>query len=91
MLAGVGVPDLRGSQSKGTFYTQDRTAVAEENEQLVFLDSDPRSGAEIDDACDRPAQHEGISSRGYFLRSARARGQGGAQAGDSDRRLALHD
>jgi len=40
MLAGVGVPDLRGSQSKGTFYTQDRTAVAEENEQLLFLDSD---------------------------------------------------
>jgi len=39
MLAGVGVPDLRGSQSKGTFYTQDRTAVAEENEQLIFLDS----------------------------------------------------
>ena len=39
MLSGVGVPDLRGSQSKGTFYTQDRSAVAEENEQLVFLDS----------------------------------------------------
>jgi predicted AlkP superfamily phosphohydrolase/phosphomutase len=39
MLAGVGVPDLRGSQSKGTFYTQDRTAVAGENEQLLFLDS----------------------------------------------------
>ena len=39
MLSGVGVPDLRGSQSKGTFYTQDRTAVAEENEQLIFLDS----------------------------------------------------
>lgn len=39
MLAGVGVPDLRGSQSKGTFYTQDRRTVAQENEQLVFLDS----------------------------------------------------
>ncbi len=39
MLAGVGVPDVRGSQSKGTFYTQDRTVTAEENEQLVFLDS----------------------------------------------------
>jgi predicted AlkP superfamily phosphohydrolase/phosphomutase len=39
MLAGVGVPDLRGSQSKGTFYTQDRTVTAEENEQLVFLDA----------------------------------------------------
>ncbi len=39
MLAGVGVPDLRGSQSKGTFYTQDKSAAAEENEQLIFLDS----------------------------------------------------
>ena len=39
MLSGVGVPDLRGSQSKGTFYTQDRAVVAEENEQLVFLES----------------------------------------------------
>jgi predicted AlkP superfamily phosphohydrolase/phosphomutase len=39
MLAGVGVPDVRGSQSKGTFYTQDTTAVAQENEQLIFLDS----------------------------------------------------
>ncbi len=48
MLAGVGVPDLRGSQSKGTFYTQDKTAVAEENEQLVFLDPSPlTSGSEL--------------------------------------------
>src|SRR5713226_3543494 len=52
MLAGVGVPDLRGSQSKGTFYTQDRTVAAEENEQLVFLDSEPpnsglQSGSEL--------------------------------------------
>ncbi len=39
MLAGVGVPDVRGSQSKGTFYTQDRAAVAQENEQLIVLDS----------------------------------------------------
>jgi predicted AlkP superfamily phosphohydrolase/phosphomutase len=43
MLAGVGVPDLRGSQSKGTFYTQDRTAIAAESEQLIFLDA----GADI--------------------------------------------
>lgn len=41
ILAGVGVPDLRGSQSKGTFYTQDRTASAAENEQLVSLDPGP--------------------------------------------------
>ena len=48
MLAGVGVPDLRGSQSKGTFYTQDRAAIAEENEQLIFLDSGGLdSGGEI--------------------------------------------
>jgi predicted AlkP superfamily phosphohydrolase/phosphomutase len=39
MLAGVGVPDVRGSQSKGTFYTQDKAAVAQENEQLILLDS----------------------------------------------------
>jgi predicted AlkP superfamily phosphohydrolase/phosphomutase len=39
MLAGVGVPDLRGSQSKGTFYTQDSTVQAEESEQVVILGS----------------------------------------------------
>src|SRR4029077_13575974 len=39
MLAGVGVPDLRGSQSKGTFYTQERTVMAEESEQRIQLDS----------------------------------------------------
>ena len=39
MIAGVGVPDLRGSQNKGTFYTQDRGAQAGESEQVVFLDS----------------------------------------------------
>jgi predicted AlkP superfamily phosphohydrolase/phosphomutase len=39
MLAGVGVPDLRGSQSKGTFYTQDRSARVQEHEQLISLDS----------------------------------------------------
>ena len=37
MLAGVGVPDMRGSQSKGTFYTQDASVCAQENEQLVRL------------------------------------------------------
>jgi predicted AlkP superfamily phosphohydrolase/phosphomutase len=39
MLAGVGVPDIRGAQSKGTFYTQDRGVVAQESEQVIFLDS----------------------------------------------------
>lgn len=43
MLAGVGVPDLRGSQSKGTFYSQNKATVAQENEQVVYLDS----GAEV--------------------------------------------
>jgi predicted AlkP superfamily phosphohydrolase/phosphomutase len=42
MLAGVGVPDLRGGQGTGTFYTQDRTQSAKENEQLVHLDSGER-------------------------------------------------
>ena len=37
MLSGVGVPDLRGSQSKGTFYTQDKSVNAQENEQLIVL------------------------------------------------------
>lgn len=39
MLAGVGVPDLRGSQSKGTFYTQDPRVTPQENEQLIHLES----------------------------------------------------
>jgi predicted AlkP superfamily phosphohydrolase/phosphomutase len=39
MLAGVGVPDLRGSQSKGTFYTQDQNTTAQENEQLIILEA----------------------------------------------------
>jgi len=39
MLAGVGVPDLRGSQNKGTFYTQDTGVRAGESEQVVFLES----------------------------------------------------
>jgi predicted AlkP superfamily phosphohydrolase/phosphomutase len=37
MLAGVGVPDLRGSQSKGTFYTQQAGVQAHESEQVVTL------------------------------------------------------
>jgi predicted AlkP superfamily phosphohydrolase/phosphomutase len=38
MIAGVGVPDLRGSQNKGTFYTQDKTTQARESEQVVIVD-----------------------------------------------------
>jgi predicted AlkP superfamily phosphohydrolase/phosphomutase len=43
MIAGVGVPDLRGSQNKGTFYTQDKAVQAGESEQVVILDA----GAEM--------------------------------------------
>jgi predicted AlkP superfamily phosphohydrolase/phosphomutase len=39
MLAGVGVPDIRGAQSKGTFYTQNANAQAQESEQVVILPS----------------------------------------------------
>lgn len=38
MLAGVGVPDLRGSQGTGTFYSQNKSERAKENEQFVLLD-----------------------------------------------------
>ena len=37
ILAGVGVPDLRGGQGTGTFYTQDSTTSAKEHEQVVHL------------------------------------------------------
>lgn len=39
MLAGVGVPDLRGAQNKGTFYTQRQDVQAQESEQVVILPS----------------------------------------------------
>jgi predicted AlkP superfamily phosphohydrolase/phosphomutase len=39
LIAGVGVPDLRGSQNKGTFYTQDRSVQAGESEQVLILDA----------------------------------------------------
>lgn len=39
LLAGVGVPDLRGSQGTGTFYTQDRSVQPKEHEQVVYLES----------------------------------------------------
>lgn len=37
MLSGVGVPDIRGAQNKGTFYTQDQTVQPQESEQVVLL------------------------------------------------------
>ena len=37
MLAGVGVPDVRGAQSKGTFYTRETGVQAQESEQVVVL------------------------------------------------------
>jgi predicted AlkP superfamily phosphohydrolase/phosphomutase len=39
MLAGVGVPDIRGAQNKASFYTQDKGAEVKESEQLVLLES----------------------------------------------------
>ena len=39
MLAGVGVPDLRGGQGTGTFYTQNKATQAAEHEQVIYLDS----------------------------------------------------
>lgn len=38
MLSGIGVPDLRGGQGTGTFYTQDRAVQAKEHENIVHLD-----------------------------------------------------
>lgn len=43
LISGVGVPDIRGSQNKGTFYTQGQSVPAQENEQLVVL----RSGTQF--------------------------------------------
>jgi len=37
IISGVGVPDIRGAQNKGTFYTQDQSAKAQESEQVVVL------------------------------------------------------
>jgi len=37
MISGVGVPDIRGAQNKGTFYTQDQSVRARESEQVVVL------------------------------------------------------
>ena len=39
MLSGVGVPDLRGSQNKGTFYSQDESVEAGESEQVLVLEA----------------------------------------------------
>jgi len=37
MISGVGVPDIRGAQNKGTFYSQDPGVQAQESEQVVNL------------------------------------------------------
>ena len=39
MISGVGVPDIRGAQNKGTFYTQDQSVQSQESEQVVVLPS----------------------------------------------------
>jgi len=47
MLAGVGVPDLRGGQGTGTFYSQDRGVKAKESEQVVALDAGDQFPARV--------------------------------------------
>jgi predicted AlkP superfamily phosphohydrolase/phosphomutase len=42
MLSGMGVPDLRGSQGTGTFYTTAEDATAGEGEQVVVIRADAR-------------------------------------------------
>ena len=38
ILAGVGVPDIRGSQGTGTYYTQDRTVQTQGYERVIYLE-----------------------------------------------------
>jgi len=38
VLAGVGVPDIRGGQGTGSFYTRDRSVKAKEFEHVIQLD-----------------------------------------------------
>jgi len=47
MISGVGVPDIRGAQNKGTFYTQDDRVRAEESEQVVHLPSGTQFKTEV--------------------------------------------
>jgi len=39
VLAGVGVPDIRGGQGTGSFYTRDRSVKAKEFEHVIQLDA----------------------------------------------------
>jgi hypothetical protein len=47
MISGVGVPDIRGSQGTGTFYTQDRTVQPKEHEQVIYLDAGPEIATRV--------------------------------------------
>ena len=47
MISGVGVPDIRGAQNKGSFYTQDDRVRAEESEQVVHLPSGTQFKTEV--------------------------------------------
>jgi predicted AlkP superfamily phosphohydrolase/phosphomutase len=70
MISGVGVPDLRGSQNKGTFYTQDARVQARESEQVVLLSAgsdlrtqvigprNTRQSPPVDTTCDIHVQVE---------------------------------
>jgi predicted AlkP superfamily phosphohydrolase/phosphomutase len=42
MLAGVGVPDLRGGQGTPTFYSSDKTVESQESENVVHLQTNGR-------------------------------------------------
>jgi predicted AlkP superfamily phosphohydrolase/phosphomutase len=82
MLAGVGVPDLRGSQGKGTFYTQDPQVRTKEGEMVVHLDpgtdfqtrvTGPRTGRGIPNeftACDIRATAD-LSARKLVIRTSK--------------------
>ena len=51
------MPDLRGSQNKGTFYTQDNGVQARESEQVVTLPI----GHGSQDACHRAAEYAAVA------------------------------
>jgi len=47
MLAGMGVPDVRGSQGRGTFYTQDHSGTVPRAEPVFYLDGGERLTARV--------------------------------------------
>jgi len=47
MISGVGVPDVRGSQGCGTFYTQDGSVQAKEHEQVIRIQKSDQFSAPV--------------------------------------------